>query len=285
MHAQYAITQAAETIGQVAHASAIASERVLNTMQGLAAAPAIAPAFTPSLPLTPTRVWVETVPLPEPAPQTKERSWLEQQRRNIKAWQLKQQRAQLAILRQAIAALPQLRVESAFQATDLTPYRIEQISTQQMPPLPALTRPGYLYRGLGLSAQGEEMRNIFQNGLRICDVGRNSNCLLLAMSSSAHSAAAVTSIKYTNLTKKPKLALDYALRNSRYVENGIPAIVIVTGSEDNGKIVQQVTHDIPADHIEGMLVLMNIEDKPTWCLVQLQEEHFVITPYETKTSD
>lgn len=277
VHAQRGLQQSAQAIRHTTRTAGILNEHVLNTAQHIAVAPAIAPAIPlmpPMIPVEPARIY-ETFPVTP-----KERSWIEQKRRDIKAWQLKRQHAQLVALRQQLAALPKLQVEYSFHATDLTPYRVENATPQNIPTIPALSRPDYLYRGLGLSASGQEIRNIFQNGLRLCDVGKNSNCLLLALSHNAHNAATVSSIKYTNLARRPALALDYALRNARYIENGVAAIVIVKGVEGDTEVVQ-ATQDIPNSNIEGILVLLNIENKQTWCLVQLQDEHFVITPYET----
>ena len=237
-------------------------------------------ALNPALPF-PAYVGVDRSRIYETVTVTQKRSWLEQQRRDFKAWQLKRQHAKTVALYQQIAALPKLQEAQRFQAENLTDFRVQEGTSQQLPALPALERPGYLYRGLGLSAMGQDMHNIFQNGLRVQDAGQNSNYLLMALASNPHSAAAVSSAKYTNLTQQPKLAVDYALRNSRFVQDGVAVVVVVTGEEEHGKVIQ-VSHDIPAEHIQGMFVLLNIKGTPTWCLVERQEGQFVITPYENK---
>ena len=210
-------------------------------------------AISPTLP--PARVGVLPGRLYETVSTTQKRSWLEQQQRNLKAWLLKKDHAKSIALRQKIAALPALLPAHTFVTHTLDAYRLEHISKHEIPVLPALTRPGYLYRGLGLSAQGNRLHNIFTNGLRVCDVGQFSNCLLLSLANSAYDAAAISTTKYTNLTNQPKIALDYALRNARILENGIPVIVTVKGLERHATVVQ-VTHDIEAAQIENIFILL-----------------------------
>ncbi len=237
-------------------------------------------ALNPVLPI-PAQVGVSRSRIYETEPVTRQRSWLEQQLRDIKAWQLKRQHAKMVVLAQQMAALPRLVEEQRFQVENLLTVRTPVVEKQEIPLLPFVERPGYLYRGLGLSADGERLRNIFQNGLRVQDVGQNSNYLAMALASNPHSAAALSGVKYTNLTHQPSRAVSYALRNAKAFQDGIPVVVTVTGAEDYGSVVQ-ISHDIAPSQIESVFALLNIDSKPTWCLVEYQDGQFIITPFETK---
>ena len=237
----------------------------------------------PARPLTPVIRPVEPAPwrVYEPQPENvRTRSWLEQQERNIKAWQLKRQHAQELALYTQFTALPQLQGKRTFQVADLRDFSITDSPKNSIPALPVMEYPNYLYRVLGLNSN-EDIRNILINGLRLQDVGSDSNVLLMMLASSPQKAATLSSSKYTNLTKSPETALHYALRNSNGASNRMAVIVIVNGEEQYGPIVQ-VQHDIPATQISAVIALLNIDGVPTWCRVQLREGEFVITPYENK---
>ena len=210
------------------------------------------------------------------APQT--RSWLEQQQRNFKAWQLKREHAKQLALRQQIAALPQLQTEQLFRVNSLEGLLTGPVALRDIPALPYIERPGYLYRGLSLHQDGQSVRNILENGLRTDDAGDHSNYLLMALASSGRSAAAVAGKKFTNLTQAPDVALGYALRRS-YTEDSFPVLVAVTGEENYGPIVQ-VDHDIPAEQITSLVALLRVNDQPTWCLLQWEDGAFQITPFK-----
>ncbi|MBR4356272.1 MAG: hypothetical protein IKP96_06910 [Elusimicrobiaceae bacterium] len=209
------------------------------------------------------------------------RSWLEQQKRNFKAWQLKRQHARQLALQQKIAALPELQTDQMFLATSLDGFQINPKTIKDIPALPYIQQDGFLYRGLGLSKNGRRIRNILENGLRTQDVDSESNCLLMALSASGRSAAAVSGKKLTNLTQSPELAMSYALQRSRIADNFLPVMVAVTGEQQHGYIVQ-VEHDIPADQIDSVIALLSLDGMPTWCLLQWEGEQFVITPFERK---
>ena len=208
------------------------------------------------------------------------RSWLEQQKRNIKARQLKREHAKQIALRAQLAALPKLQPERAFRAADLKDYLITNLPAGSVPQLPLIEHPDYVYRGLGLNSN-RDIYNILTNGLLLKDVGNFSNGLLLTLAASPFDAAAISTTKYTNLTRTPSIALHYALRNSQGFEDRVAVIVSIRGEERRGPIIQ-VQHDIPATRISMLIVLLNVEGVPTWCRIQLQEGEFVITPYENK---
>lgn len=224
------------------------------------------------------------IPTPlEPAvtdvPQT--RSWIEQQQRNFKAWQLKREHARQIALTQALAALPQLRPELAFYADDLSGLLVQEHHIHQLPALPLLARPNYLYRGLSLESDGSGLRRILHHGLLLQDVGQFSNSLLMSLASTPQDAAAISKLKYTNLAQSPHTALQYSFRKVNTSSDVLPVIVSVKGIEENGAVVR-VQHDIPAEHLPEVTALLKINDTPTWCSVKLEGSGFKITPYEIK---
>lgn len=224
------------------------------------------------------------IPTPlEPAvtdvPQT--RSWIEQQQRNFKAWQLKREHARQIAFTQALAALPQLRPEQTFYTDDLTDLILQEHHLRQLPALPFMERPDYLYRGLSLGSDGHNLQRILRYGLLLSDVGNFSNSLLLSLANSPYDAAAISSRKYTNLASSPQTALHYAFRKVNQSKDILPVIVSVTDEPEHNHTVR-VQHDIPADRLSDVIVLLKINDTPTWCSVKLEGSSFKITPYEIK---
>ena len=152
------------------------------------------------------------------------------------------------------------------------------VSAEKAPLLPLDRRGTKMYRGLGLPADGKAIRNILQNGLRLEDVGNDSNNLLLSMVSSDRHGGALrqmSQLKYTNLTDDPYFAFKYAARNTG--GQNVPVIISVRGIPQ-AEIVR-VDYDIPADQIEDVIALVNWNGTPTWCKVELAGDAFKITPY------
>jgi len=214
------------------------------------------------------------------APQT--RSWLEQQQRNFKAWQLKRQHAQQVAFAQQLAALPQLRSEQTFYTDDLSGLLLQEHHVRHLPELPLMTRPNYLYRGLSLESDGSSLRKILHRGLLLEDVGNFSNSLLMSLASTPHDAAAISSSKYTNLAQSPHTALQYAFRKVNFDSDDVlPVVISVTGLEETGPVVR-VQHDIAPERLSEVTALLKINNTPTWCSIQLEGGGFKITPYEIK---
>lgn len=238
-------------------------------------------ALNPAYPVMPVRVGIDRSHIYETVVVTQQRSWWEQQKRDIKAWQLKRQHAKAVALQQALAALPQLRAEQTFYANDLSGLLLQESHAHQLPELPLLARPNYVYRGLSLGSDGASLRRILHHGLLLQDVGSYSNSLLMSLASTPHDAAAISSVKYTNLAQSPHTALQYAFRKLNQSKDILPVIVSVVGEQKNGAVIR-VQHDIPAERIPEVMALLKINGAPTWCSVKLEEGRFKITPYENK---
>lgn len=213
------------------------------------------------------------------------RSWMIQQARNYKAWQLKRQRrlrdAQALKLAQQAqelqarrAALPPLRPEQAFETDDFTPF-----VTQELPatPLPLLEEPGVLYRGLSLPADGTAVKNILTHGLLLKDLGSHATTKLLAVSGGTRGT--VSAVKpITNLTSLPQDAVYWATQHKGH---DLWVVVSVEGISQSGKIVMY-SADIPASQITQVLIPLQLNAVPTWCKISLtQDGRFLVTPYQT----
>lgn len=216
-----------------------------------------------------------------------QRSWMTQQARNYKAWQLKRQRRlrdtqalklaqQAQELQAKRAALPPLRPEQAFETDDFTPF-----VTQELPggPLPLLEEPGKLYRGLALPADGESIKNILTNGVLLKDLGSHATTKLLAVSGGTRGA--VSAVRpVTNLTSLPQDAVYWATQHKTQGQD-LWAVVSVEGISQSGKIVIY-SDDIPADQVTQVLIPLQLNEGPTWCEISLtQEGHFLVIPYQT----
>lgn len=215
---------------------------------------------------------------------TQHRSWLEQQRRNFKAWQLKRQHAknvqsaqQIREIEQRLAQIAQLETQQSFEVSSLTDLTVD-LSVPSA--VPFLEHPSYLYRGLGLPADGQAVRHILEKGLLLEDVGEDGSHFIASISSPRGSKTANSLIKVTNLTKDPSIALKYAVRHTDFSDNSVPVIVKVKGILERADVVRHFK-DIPSNQIEEMIVLLNYNGKSTWCRVELTESgSFKITPYK-----
>ncbi len=256
------------------------SAQFLAMHHSLAAEQSLAWGTAVALPLE--RRFIPTLVEPAETAVPKTRSWIEQQQRNVKAWQLKRAHAKQIAFTQALAALPQLQTEQTFYADDLSGLLLKEHQVRQLPPLPLMQRPNYLYRGLSLDRDGESLRKILHHGLLLQDVGHFSNSLLMSLANTPHDAAAISSTKYTNLAQSPQTALQYAFRKVNIDSDDVlPVVISVTDLEEHGAVVR-VQHDISAEHLSEVTALLKINDTPTWCSVKLEGSNFKITPYEIK---
>ncbi|MCQ2411267.1 MAG: hypothetical protein MJ053_07470, partial [Elusimicrobiaceae bacterium] len=209
------------------------------------------------------------------------RSWLKQQQRKFKAWQLKRQHAKQVALAQQIAALPKIQPQRTFYTPHLSGLLVQKANLGTVPQAPFIQRPHYLYRGLTLSNDGSSLRNILRNGLLVDDAGAYSNNLLMSLVNTPQDAAAISSMKYTNLSQSPETAMHYAFRDLQQSDDILPVLVSVTGIEETGPVVR-VQYDIPAKQLPQVVVLLRLNDELTWCLIELEGDTFKITPYEVK---
>ena len=223
-----------------------------------------------------------------------QRSLATQALRNIKAWNLHSQRRKLdqaalqaeierKSLEQAKAALPKLQHDQAFVVANLNNF----IPAPQQPrPLnPFVNEPGTIaFRGLALSSDGNSIRNILVNGLRLQDVGNENSTLRIAYASPGGYYA----IRF--LVENPVNNLTYGFNSavrwgSRRLTTDLPILTVAkVRGEFDGDSMETVVTDIPASDIEEMVVRLNIRGNLTWCKIELNTDGtFTITPYERTT--
>ena len=56
-------------------------------------------------------------------------------------------------------------------------------------------------------------------------------------------------------------------------------MVVVVNSSARGEIIQ-FSWDIPAEEINSVIALLNVNGQKTWCKVEVAGEGFKITPFE-----
>ena len=220
-------------------------------------------------------------------PKTKDRPWLVQQQRNFKAWKLHRQRRlrdqqnqkeqeALQAQKELEAKLPQPNPQMAFETTDFANLLSEQIPQEE---LPLVAKPGFLYRGMALSTDGDALKNILQNGLLLADVGLEANTRNLAFSGGNRAAmTAIVNAPVINLTSFPVNAAEWAAKR---LTNNKQLLVVVSVKEQtqSGKIVT-VAQDIPAQQITHVFAPLLVEGTPAWCNIELTDQNtFLITPY------
>lgn len=241
-----------------------------------------------------TRVSTQALGTASQAPKTlsaPNRSWATQQIRNIKAYQIKKERRQQEQLRKqaqekfelAMQEMPLLLTEKSFDATDLSAY-IPQHNQQPKPTVPFLPLAGEVaYRGLSLSADGDSIRNILTNGLRLQDAGEENSTLRLAYASHGgyYAMRHLLENPVTNITYGPNSAATWG---AKHLGHSLPILTIVKIKGNFlGDSMETVTEDIPASQIEELVVRLNLDDNLTWCKVQLNPDNsFTLTPYEPK---
>lgn len=172
---------------------------------------------------------------------------------------------------------PILQPQKAFFVTDFTALPYTQGA---IPTLPFGYHADYMYRGMGLPLDGAAVRNILENGLLIKDVGPNNNDRRMAYASAGGLGAlkAVSKERVINLTDSPATALYYA---QRYLHKGMITLVSVKESHERSDIIT-FTKDIPANQIQELVALLEIDGNPTWCKVEAVPEGFKIIPYEVR---
>jgi len=180
--------------------------------------------------------------------------------------------------RPAVVPRPKPRKDHAFTTADLTPFKVplSQFDTPA-PAIPFQRQRGFIYRGMGLSADGTAIRNILQNGLRVQDVGPNANTLRFALAGArARGALSQLSKPITNLTSDPNAAVFYATR--RLTENHVGVVAVVKSAKEGNIIIE--TENIPAAKIYAVAALLYINGERVWCKIEPDGTNFRVTPYE-----
>lgn len=223
-----------------------------------------------------------------PMPQT--RSWLTQQTRNFKAWQLKQNhRKQIAAhmqaeldaqaIEQAKAALPPLMPEKKLIVDNFEGFIAHP--DQPKPVVPFVAELGKIaYRGIALGTDGKAVANILKNGLRLQDLGKDNNNLRMTYAGQLGYGAMkhISKNPVTNITDTPESA---EVWGTRRMTPDFPILTLVKiRGEFAGDPVEVLTEDIPATDIEEVVVRLNIDGTLTWCKVQLNQNNtFTLIPY------
>lgn len=144
---------------------------------------------------------------------------------------------------------PPLEKES-FQVKDFA--GLSPAPSDKAPALPLYAREGRAFSGMGLNADGADLRRILRQDL-------------LSQPAAEKGPAPIPPVV---LTDSPSLALRDALRRSRR-EQLIP-VIFTAQSESPGE---------PAGDIAGAIALLKKEGAPRWYKITPQADGFLITPY------
>lgn len=177
---------------------------------------------------------------------------------------------------------PVLSPELTFTVQDFSEVIPPVTSTQDLPPLPFIKKPAYIFRGMGLGVDGDAIRNILTNGLRTANVSTENATLLLSTSGGQNYYAAAHAVQHPriNLTNNPSAAVYYA---HRYAKLGLATVVVVKSSAvtETGEIIA-TEQDIPAEDIVSFVALLSVDGEATWCQIELAENGFKVTPFKFK---
>ncbi|MBR2082131.1 MAG: hypothetical protein IJ876_03855 [Elusimicrobiaceae bacterium] len=272
------------------HAQAVL-RTVPAAMRGTTATRAVTPMGRGAVEAAASRAYMSSLSTTLPMRTVASRPWLTQQIRDLQAWELKRehtakieqdmrQQAYLTQLQARLDALPQPQTEQAFAVSSLD--HIATDAALPIPAVPALMRVGYLYRGLGLPADGQAVRHILENGLLVADAGPDANHLMTSWSTNDRGGVqdfkAMANTKLTNLTKDPLLAVGYARRNAQSPDK-IVTLLSVTGQTAWDNVVR-VYEDIPATNIDKFFALLKIGEHNMWCQIEITDAgDFLVTPY------
>lgn len=177
---------------------------------------------------------------------------------------------------------PVLSPELTFTVQDFSEVIPPVTSTKDLPPLPFIKKPAYIFRGMGLGVDGDAIRNILTNGLRTANVSTENATLLLSTSGGQNYYAAAHAVQHPriNLTNNPSAAVYYA---HRYAKLGLATVVVVKSSAvtETGEIIA-TEQDIPAEDIVSFVALLSVDGEATWCQIELAENGFKVTPFKFK---
>lgn len=177
---------------------------------------------------------------------------------------------------------PRRTAKRTFTVTTMEDYTPEVRSLEKIPPVPFVEEAQNIaYRGLALAESGDAVRNIWTNGMLTKDVGKGSNTYLRALSAGSRGSMQQLHLHPSiSVTNTPSKAAEWAKIRLHPEARPILTIVKMKGNF-RGKSMEFIMDDIPAEQIEEMAVLLNIDNELTWCKVQLNEDKsLTITPYE-----
>ena len=158
--------------------------------------------------------------------------------------------------------------------------------TGDTPTMPIPTNNIYLYRGMGLDADG--LRNVLQNGLRVEDVKTGASAIdiqsrLLSVGTMPVSSEMLQPFaeKQTYLAVHAERTVHFAYMHA-FEEGKLPVIVVVDKKWRVSDGDHVITQDIPAADLKEVAILVNgPQDTPIWCKVSLAQDgqRFVLAPY------
>lgn len=177
-----------------------------------------------------------------------------------------------------INALPE-----AFETADfngLLPS--EQVLDEAFKFIPLQGKDGVLYRGMALSANGTSLNKILEKGLLLEDVSPLASTLLTSMGG-AIGYGGVRAARHTarniNLTNSPQKAAQWGATRISDPSKQIVVVTEVSGLNAADTDIVNYTADIAPEKISAVYALLNVDGKPTWCLVEAGENgKFKLTP-------
>lgn len=152
-----------------------------------------------------------------------------------------------------------------------------KLDVSPIPSFPVPSHSKLMYRGMALNDEG--IRAIRQEGLLISKVSGNNNDLLVGLAGGIHgrSAAHVASQRVICMTSKTSEAAQYSTVRMGAGKQ-IPSVLEITGQHHMKLLMSH--KDIPPSQIRRISVLLNINGKPTWGLLETAENGaFVFRPY------
>ena len=142
--------------------------------------------------------------------------------------------------------------------------------------MPVEENPQLIYRGMALDA--EALKNILKNGMLLKDVTPASATQYLPYSFTTTETPNIPKegfVHINNFTKSPALAANWA---SMKLSKKSTVVLVSVKSYKKGTFIVE-TEDILPDKFYDVLAVLQINDNPTWCKVELLDEGYKITPY------
>lgn len=142
--------------------------------------------------------------------------------------------------------------------------------------MPVEENPQLIYRGMALDA--EALKSILKNGMLLKDVTPASATQYLPYSFTTTETPNIPKegfVHINNFTKSPALAANWA---SMKLSKKSTVVLVSVKSYKKGTFIVEM-EDILPDKFYDVLAVLQINDNPTWCKVELLDEGYKITPY------